>query len=307
MVSLDKEYGYINSFLTENEEIIYKAPKQKSMLIFGWFLIIATLPCFVLLPASLFTDMSIFNKIFCLLILPIIGMSNYWMIRDSISSKLYLTNKGLLLKRFSNTIFISYDEIKKIGDISYRYPLGLIIRLKSKKYYRVCFLDPNKIKEKIKEIHPEYTEPEISKRSKKQTIIIVSVLFVVYVILTIFQGYLIINKDKNLKNTTQTKKETEVLSKNPSEFIPYMETVQTKIRKNWHPPKDNNSKSIQALFSLNRNGELIKSSISKSSGNLEMDKSILNAIKKSSPFKPLPKTYKEPTIDIQFTFDYNVK
>ncbi len=45
MEYLNKEDYYINSFLDEDEEILYMAPKLKSMIIFGWFLIIASSPC----------------------------------------------------------------------------------------------------------------------------------------------------------------------------------------------------------------------------------------------------------------------
>ncbi len=37
-----------------------------------------------------------------------------------------------------------------------------------------------------------------------------------------------------------------------------------------------------------------------------MDASVLEALNKSAPFSPLPKKYKGNSVDVQFTFDYNV-
>lgn len=307
-MALGKEYGYTSSLLTENQEILDVAPKLKSMVVYGWFLFICTFPIFLLLPFSVFIDnFDVFHKLIYLISIPLLGMADYMLIRDAISSKLFFTNNGLLLKRFNKVEFISYNEIEKITDTTNRGPSSTSIKLKSKKTYTILFLDTNQIKEKIKNFYPAYTEPEKEQKNKKQTIIIISILIVLSLVLTIFEGYLIINKDKDSARSTQSLKERNELAKNPSEFVPYIKTVQAKIKKNWHPPKDTQSRSMQVLFSLNKNGELTKSGISKSSGNPEMDNSVLKAVNKSSPFEPLPNTYKEPSVDMQFTFDYNVK
>ena len=42
------------------------------------------------------------------------------------------------------------------------------------------------------------------------------------------------------------------------------------------------------------------------SGGEEYDKAAIKAVKKSSPFDPLPKEYKQNAVDVQFTLDYNL-
>jgi len=87
---------------------------------------------------------------------------------------------------------------------------------------------------------------------------------------------------------------------------PYMRSMQRKIRKNWTPPKSDTSNSVTLLFKLNRNGEVISSSVIKSSGNAKIDKSAQKALKASAPFGKFPAEFKGKNIDIQFKFDYNV-
>ena len=37
-----------------------------------------------------------------------------------------------------------------------------------------------------------------------------------------------------------------------------------------------------------------------------LPRSAINAVEMTAPFKPLPSEYKRSSVDIQFTFDYNV-
>lgn len=90
------------------------------------------------------------------------------------------------------------------------------------------------------------------------------------------------------------------------DFGPYMRELQRRIKRNWHPPRGNESKRVQLLFKVSRDGRLIRLNISKSSGVADADDAALEAVKMSAPFRPLPPEYQGKDIDIQFTFDYNV-
>ncbi len=90
------------------------------------------------------------------------------------------------------------------------------------------------------------------------------------------------------------------------DFGPYMRELQRRIKRNWSPPKGNESKQVVVLFRVSRDGRLLSIKINKSSGNPSTDKAALSAVKITAPFRPLPPEYRGEDIDIQFTFDYNV-
>lgn len=90
------------------------------------------------------------------------------------------------------------------------------------------------------------------------------------------------------------------------DFGPYMRELQRRIKMNWEPPKGNESKRVVLLFKIARDGRLLSARVFKSSGLPNADKAALNAVELTAPFRPLPADFKGGSIDIQFTFDYNV-
>ena len=90
------------------------------------------------------------------------------------------------------------------------------------------------------------------------------------------------------------------------DFGPYMRELQRRIKMSWDPPKGNESKRVVLLFKIAKDGRLLSCSVFKSSGLQNADKAALNAVHLAAPFRPLPPEYKGQSIDIQFTFDYNV-
>ena len=90
------------------------------------------------------------------------------------------------------------------------------------------------------------------------------------------------------------------------DFGPYMKELQRRIKMNWTPPKGNESKRVVLLFTISRDGRLLNVKIHKSSGLQAADQAAIQAVQLTAPFKPLPPNYKGDSVDIQFTFDYNV-
>ncbi len=90
------------------------------------------------------------------------------------------------------------------------------------------------------------------------------------------------------------------------DFGPYMRDLQRRIKMNWDPPKGNESKRVVLLFKIARDGRLLSVRVFKSSGIPSADRAALNAVELTAPFRPLPAEFKGKSIDIQFTFDYNV-
>ncbi len=89
------------------------------------------------------------------------------------------------------------------------------------------------------------------------------------------------------------------------DFGPYMKDLQRRIRRNWFPPKGDESKRVVVIFTVHRNGELSNLRIEKSSGTKIADQAAVQAVQNSAPFRQLPAGSAE-SVDIQFTFDYNV-
>lgn len=90
------------------------------------------------------------------------------------------------------------------------------------------------------------------------------------------------------------------------DFGPYMRELQRRIKMNWEPPKGNESKRVVLIFKIARDGRLISHRVYKSSGMPAADRAAMHAVELTAPFKPLPPEYKGDSVDIQFTFDYNV-
>lgn len=90
------------------------------------------------------------------------------------------------------------------------------------------------------------------------------------------------------------------------DFGPYMRELQRRIKMNWDPPKGNESKRVVLLFKIAKDGRLLSCTVHKSSGLPAADKAAINAVHLTAPFKPLPANFRGSSVDIQFTFDYNV-
>lgn len=90
------------------------------------------------------------------------------------------------------------------------------------------------------------------------------------------------------------------------DFGPYMRELQRRIKMNWDPPKGNESKRVVLLFKIAKDGRLLSVSTYRSSGVPNADRAAINAVKLTAPFRPLPPGTRGQSIDIQFTFDYNV-
>ena len=90
------------------------------------------------------------------------------------------------------------------------------------------------------------------------------------------------------------------------DFGPYMRELQRRIKLNWDPPKGNESKRVILLFKIAKDGRLLSCRIHKSSGMPSADQAALKAVELTAPFRPLPADFRGKSIEIQFTFDYNV-
>lgn len=121
---------------------------------------------------------------------------------------------------------------------------------------------------------------------------------IICIVLSFLLGFFI-NKQKIQK----VKKDNPTIQ---TDFGPYMSDFQKKIKLNWTPPHKDTSKIVVLLITIDKNGYVVKNTVKKSSGDEEIDNAAIEAVNKSEPFDALPSTYNENTVDIQFTFSYNI-
>lgn len=94
---------------------------------------------------------------------------------------------------------------------------------------------------------------------------------------------------------------------NDVNFKPYLKNMQKSIKKCWKTPKNLlQSRKTILYFTLNKEGRLTFCKILISSGDKSFDKSTIEALNAAAPFGTFPKAYKGETIDVIFTFDYNI-
>lgn len=87
---------------------------------------------------------------------------------------------------------------------------------------------------------------------------------------------------------------------------PYMRELESKIKRNWHPPKGDTSKRVVLLFKVGKRGELLSVKVQKTSGSQSNDQAAISAVQMSAPFRALPPEFTGSSVEIEFTFDYNV-
>jgi TonB family protein len=88
-------------------------------------------------------------------------------------------------------------------------------------------------------------------------------------------------------------------------FGPYMARIQEMIKQRWRPPRGSESKRIVVHFVINRDGSLSNLRLMQTNGDTLANEAALSAVRNAAAFPPLP-AGSAPSIDIEFTFDYNV-
>ena len=85
----------------------------------------------------------------------------------------------------------------------------------------------------------------------------------------------------------------------------YLKDLDENIKTNWTPPSTETNSRTVLTFQVNKEGELVNYKIKESSGIEEIDNSALDAIIKSSPFKPIEDEFSGNFIPIKYVFNNN--
>lgn len=78
-----------------------------------------------------------------------------------------------------------------------------------------------------------------------------------------------------------------------AKYPAYYGIIRDKVQTQWIYPEGFNAENVSIIISIKigRNGKLLDSFVEKSSGNTRFDESLLSAVKKASPFPPLPQDF----------------
>ncbi len=109
------------------------------------------------------------------------------------------------------------------------------------------------------------------------------------------------------KEPVQNAQKPAPLPLNSKLVADYIKEIEVSIKTNWTPPVGSNLKKASVKFTVNKDGELISNVLFSSSGMADFDKSALDAVEMSKPYPPLPDELNRDTLDIIFTFDFNIK
>lgn len=87
-----------------------------------------------------------------------------------------------------------------------------------------------------------------------------------------------------------------------AQYHAYYGLIRDRIQENWRYPYRDDKVMIIVYIKLARDGRVISSRIEESSGNGLFDESLLSAIKKASPFAPLPQGFQDEYLEAELRF-----
>ena len=119
-------------------------------------------------------------------------------------------------------------------------------------------------------------------------------------LITIYILFIFVGSANALENSS-------VNSKYAPPFDKYMPKINNNLKSNWCPTPVNKRYVVVTSFDISKNGNLLGCKVINSSGIQLADDEAINAIKKSSPFPPLPKEFSGNMVRITYTFDYSYK
>lgn len=135
----------------------------------------------------------------------------------------------------------------------------------------------------------------------------VFILFLIGMFIALHMDLIVMEVKDNMrfhKQKIEQQKALEAENEAPVDFTKNMKEITKKIKKNWNPPKVLPQKSTVVEFGINKKGVVTATAVSESCGDPNIDKLAVEAIEKSSPFKPLPKNFKGDGVRIHFKFDF---
>ena len=146
-----------------------------------------------------------------------------------------------------------------------------------------------------------------AKRRKKEEVVkIKGGLFKPY---SLKEGFLA-GKSKQYEYKNAKREATVSIGTQSIKYASYLEHIKNKIQNVWVYPEEAAQTGQQGrllvLFSIDKNGDLVRLKLIRSSGYPLLDQAALQAVKDASPFPPLPKRFNLDVLNIYATFEYTL-
>jgi hypothetical protein len=110
-------------------------------------------------------------------------------------------------------------------------------------------------------------------------------------------------KGQQLRQTAYAKLDVEDENDNYN-YGPFMEELQRRIRRAWHPPVQTEGYHLKTLFVVDKNGDFSDFRIEKPHDLDAVNASARKAVEEAGPMR-IPNPRRQKPINIEFTFDYN--
>lgn len=112
------------------------------------------------------------------------------------------------------------------------------------------------------------------------------------------------------KTASDETQETISLDTDDKRYVTYAQAIKERIAGQWKYPQEARKKKLEgrlvALFSLNRDGDLTRMEITRSSGHEVLDREAERAVQSAAPFPPFPSTITVSRLNINVSFDYTL-
>ena len=89
--------------------------------------------------------------------------------------------------------------------------------------------------------------------------------------------------------------------------VPYQQAVYRKVASSWQWPAETPKPGSKAVViaTIRKDGTVSTPALHMKSGSALWDAAALEAVRKASPFDPLPKAYRPPSVEVHFHFGYD--
>ena len=107
----------------------------------------------------------------------------------------------------------------------------------------------------------------------------------------------------NLPNANRTALNSLGVDARQDELGSYLEALKQRVARRWRQENPNSSTHTIIVFAVSRSGQITPPRIIRSSGSLKVDQAALQAVEQAAPFEPLPESFREAQLNIEFTFN----
>lgn len=275
--------------LEKNEEIIL-SEKNENVSASSEIPYLICFPLFigsiVFLTGQLFYIDNIFQKIFNILMLPSLIYLMFTQIK-SFFTKIYLTNKKIMVKIFCKIYEYPFNNICKIKATKENY---LILTVKTGKKYKTFLskIDANLFKEKFLDLYPNYKEEQ---EEKNKTNFFINFICIIYAIIVLFLMVQIKISEQTTKNKTVYEYSKIIKEENTREWVYH---IFSEILQNIELQDSDKPLKVIVDFYVENDSKLQKAEIVQHSFNQKFDNNALIAVQNSFSEKhPIPENIKK--------------